>query len=838
MVLKVKSARVVLLAMFIAYTTAWSYITIMRYLAMNANVFDLGLFMEYGWWVLHEVHTFYSFLYWFSYNGIIYVVSPITLLESYPAVLIFQSALIGFAVFPLYGIAKYYLKDELSSLLIAASYLLYFPLAGVNWFDAHYQALFPTLFLLGYYFYIREKKVASFVFMALSAITHYPYTVFVLMFAIMLLLQKKRDVKLALPLIIFTLFIFVLNFIFYGATGATLGTVAAAPGSPSLLLNLLTLFLILAPLLFLPLLSRKWVVFLIPYIALIFISNYEFYRTPLLFMYQYPALFVAFVFLGTVDAIALLSGARVRRSRVISAMLLITVVIFAVAYEPYGPLNQYTSINYSILGYNMHSIENVNWQRYYGLLRTISLLPKNTTVAVQNNMPEIYPTDSTVYDIGFFPHNISTAIKFLIADPFSFSFSGEMYNLFEKLWNSGNYGLVSEAAGIVMIERNYTGNIKYYYPLDMNYSASQLAVTGSASRVNGYIKSSNVRNAKLWFGPWTSIVPGLYSVTFYLKGNASGTMDLLVTANDWGKVLGSRTINLSSLGRGWKAVTYTFYVNNIYQQVEFIGYANDINGTLLFKGVSLEQIAPGLPNAHDIYVFPDELYAGPGAKVSNDVLTVFNASNTIAWYGPYVNLYPGTYIAKYSLSTTNSSPYNRAMLQVTADNGKVILGEQGITGADLNNMSYEIFTVNSTTQNVEFKGYVQRWNGNLSLYSIRVMTAKPIFNVTYPAYGLYSNLYANGDIILNANNTFFYGPYVNLPAGNYSVTFILQGQAELNLQVTSNFGSDYLAEKTVSVNGLSIVTINFSISSEAQYVEFRGYLIKGSAELMEVRCIR
>jgi hypothetical protein len=106
MVLKVKSARVVLLAMFIAYTTAWSYITIMRYLAMNANVFDLGLFMEYGWWVLHEVHTFYSFLYWFSYNGIIYVVSPITLLDSYPAILIFQSAFIGFAVFPLYGIAS------------------------------------------------------------------------------------------------------------------------------------------------------------------------------------------------------------------------------------------------------------------------------------------------------------------------------------------------------------------------------------------------------------------------------------------------------------------------------------------------------------------------------------------------------------------------------------------------------------------------------------------------------------------------------------------------------------------------------------------------------------
>jgi len=43
-----------------------------------------------------------------------------------------------------------------------------------------------------------------------------------------------------------------------------------------------------------------------------------------------------------------------------------------------------------------------------------------------------------------------------------------------------------------------------------------------------------------------------------------------------------------------------------------------------------------------------------------------------------------------------------------------------------------------------------------------------------------------------------------------------------------------LQKKTVSVNGLSIVTINFSINSEAQYVEFRGYLIKGSAELRAI----
>ncbi|MGC8969760.1 MAG: hypothetical protein ACP5LG_04215, partial [Conexivisphaera sp.] len=93
-------------SMAVAYSAVWSYMTVMKFYAMNASVFDLGLFMEYGWIVLHQVHTLSGFLYWFSYNGIIYIISPLTLLDSYPAVLIFQSAFIGLGALPLFGIAR------------------------------------------------------------------------------------------------------------------------------------------------------------------------------------------------------------------------------------------------------------------------------------------------------------------------------------------------------------------------------------------------------------------------------------------------------------------------------------------------------------------------------------------------------------------------------------------------------------------------------------------------------------------------------------------------------------------------------------------------------------
>ncbi|MDG7043688.1 MAG: DUF2079 domain-containing protein, partial [Nitrososphaerota archaeon] len=158
---------------FLAYVVYWSTITILRYYALNAYVFDLGIFMQNGWVVLHQVHTLAELLSYFAYNGIIYLVSPLTLLNSYPAILIFQSVVIALAVFPLYRIAVYFLGERLPAALIAVSYLLYFPLAGVNWYDAHYQAVFPTLFIFAYYFYLKGRFSPSAALFMLSALVRF-----------------------------------------------------------------------------------------------------------------------------------------------------------------------------------------------------------------------------------------------------------------------------------------------------------------------------------------------------------------------------------------------------------------------------------------------------------------------------------------------------------------------------------------------------------------------------------------------------------------------------------------------------------------------------------------
>ncbi|MGC8970475.1 MAG: DUF2079 domain-containing protein, partial [Conexivisphaera sp.] len=313
--IRLRPAVALLAAAYATYTAVWSYISLLRLFSLNAFVLDLGVNMQFAWDAVLRA-TPGSVLRDLALKGIVYAVAPVFLTGSYPAVLIFQSAFIGLGALPLFGIARHYLRDDAPSLLVAASYLIYFPLAGVNWFDFHYQALFPTLFLLGYYFYLRGRRIPAFASMALSGLTHYPYTVFPLMFSMMLLLgrNRRRDAPLAVPLLAFTIAIFALNVALSGVWGASLGTIGGASGQPAALAqqDALTLLLILLPLLMLPLLSR-WAIFLLPYVALILTSDYPFYRSPLLFMYQYPALFVAFVFLGAIEGIALLGRGRRRR---------------------------------------------------------------------------------------------------------------------------------------------------------------------------------------------------------------------------------------------------------------------------------------------------------------------------------------------------------------------------------------------------------------------------------------------------------------------------------------------------------------------------------------------
>ncbi|MEM3455637.1 MAG: hypothetical protein QXT72_03665, partial [Candidatus Micrarchaeia archaeon] len=90
-----------------------------------------------------------------------------------------------------------------------------------------------------------------------------------------------------------------------------------------------------------------------------------------------------------------------------------------------------------------------------------------------------------------------------------------------KLYGSGEYGLVAEASGIVLLERNYTGPMKFYYPSNAYYSANQLYVWPDGYRNNNLVLVPNYTNKNdqwnLGFGEtFISLFPICFNVSFVI----------------------------------------------------------------------------------------------------------------------------------------------------------------------------------------------------------------------------------------------------------------------------------------------------------------------------------
>ncbi len=344
--LKLNKIKIILIIGFISYAISWSYISLMRYYSLNADVGDLGIFLEGLYDTAHLPLS--GILNQLANNGAFVLLLPFYFLKiRTQALLVFQSIWLALAVFPLYGIAKHYLKDDISSLLISLSWLIYFPLAGINWFDVHRQAFFPTLFILSYYFYLKKRYVLSGILIVLSGIVRFPYEIYPIMFSLIILIQeiykyiRKRGIDkkeiiyatsiLSLYIIFLGVFItiislsqkvnpieyFIQNIVSVARLQHT-NIYQSYTVVPIFMhgfwvlnnfeLDILTLVLFLAPLFFLTLLSWKWSIFLIPYIILLIFSPYTWYKYPIVFFMQYPSIIVAFIYLGAIEGLAFINN--------------------------------------------------------------------------------------------------------------------------------------------------------------------------------------------------------------------------------------------------------------------------------------------------------------------------------------------------------------------------------------------------------------------------------------------------------------------------------------------------------------------------------------------------
>ncbi len=462
----------IIIPLFIILSIASSLLSYMRYITFHSTVFDLGVSSDLIKNALTSPVVFNKLIYFLMYP--LYSLFP-----SQIGLMVFQDVLVSAGVFPVYFIGRRLIKNHNYSLLLSLIWLFYFPLAGVEWFDFHFIALFPTLFLTGYCLILYDKFKSSLVLILLAITTDYLAPVIVVFYLILLAIRHKNVPKYYYAIIITLIAIpFIGVNIIYPSYTFQLLNISAILKNPSIITTSLfrkILYFVIdtMPLLFISFFVPE-ILLILPYAGLVFAHNYFPYYQPI--FYQYPALIAPGIFI----AAAVFIGKHEKSNFHHITMKKFITVAFAVAiitwllFTPYGNLvtdnnHDMGVANYLSMGhYDTYS--NIHYTVYDRELQSmINSIPKGSSVAIQNNMPQLVQ----FYNYTLPVNGYNGTPQYIIADPYSSWFYNlgitsnavtDTLSLVNHKLNSGDYGILMEESGMALLENNYKGNITNFVP--------------------------------------------------------------------------------------------------------------------------------------------------------------------------------------------------------------------------------------------------------------------------------------------------------------------------------------------------------------------------------------
>ena len=405
------------------FFVAWSIIILGKLFSLHSYVFDLGFVAERLWQPYNIVNaSFYQFL--FFNSAFQFVLSPVYFFHNLIAILFAQLILFTASVYPLYRIASEKLGKPYYAMLVSVTFLLYFPASGILWFDVHFQSFFVPIFIFAYYFYTKEKYLAAAFLFILSGTVRFPYMILPFLFSFMelsmILIKRKksfdkRRVYANAAVIISATFILAGGFYYNVISASPVFLAQASSTYPERITTLfLTVLAIMGPLLFLPLTRIRWLILSLPFFVLGLYTGSANYTFPTVMSLQYTSMIVPIAFLGFIEAVGArslaeghayeniqrflkkFSNAKLFRSfkfiikdkkKVILGTTICIVVVGSIFYQPYGPLNDKSNLQY-------HFTNDVgfNTTNYATLQKLVKMVPKNDPyVLFQNDMPEMLP---------------------------------------------------------------------------------------------------------------------------------------------------------------------------------------------------------------------------------------------------------------------------------------------------------------------------------------------------------------------------------------------------------------------------------------------------------------
>ena len=939
------------LASWLAYTVVWTWISLQRFYSLRATIYDLGIYAELG---SRVYSTALSPAQWigtaFNYGGMIFL-SPTTL-GGYPVILAAQAGALGSGAVALYFIARQYALRPWAAFALSSAYLLYFPLDGINFTDAHLEVYLIPLFLFGVCLLLRGNFVPAFVLFLLAGDLQFPMVVFPFILGLQLAVPEisqalvhrlssshpgrgtyptltaflrviaswkfphtrrpiPRWFAFGLPVASLLLLVGALLTSSWFAVGYTASRLVHAESIgllPNLTNKFWTLFLLLAPLAFLPVLSPRWLLLCVPFFALMFGVNYFGYTYPYIATSWYSFLVVPFLALATVEGVAKIGegstwihallrraprrdavtpsatlaspdssgrpptrvravrrpaafrGSTVRPSAVAVGLAVTATLISTAFLAPYGPWNSSTSADFGL-----SSIMNSNRtldDEFVNLARFIP--PSDPAVLLQNDMPGLLPRPLlpgavNPLVVGPFPnvaYNFTRPLPngswapidpdFVIADPVSspynffdnvgaYPYNLSMEQAVSELYATYNYGIVGEASEMLLLKHYYTGPLLYYVPYSASFSASSFTSPAgvSDSSVCGascLLVSDETGGQVAWFGPYTYLSPGTYSVSIHLglaNWLPADRATIQVTGEFGHLLLNSTTLSGLTVGPRMTSVylNSTVFVGNGTPAVEFRSLESDFQGSLAIYGVSVHEVAP--PSsvyrlgdaAHDTAVYRLLSLIPSGATVLADpslrpyfhnltlVSVPANGTAPSASYELYDPAFPSGCSTPNNAtlcSAVNRSYTSGAYSILAQDDGVTLLAQSPANPLEVYSPFEEnVSTAQLITEGAPGQGLTSRTGNNLT--------------VTNQTNGGYA----------------WYGPYASLPPGTYEAQFELSvsNNSPLNhmvLRLTGEAGHVVLGAQDVTGSSFPragawvTVNVSFVLSSFTSTIECVG----------------
>jgi len=454
--------------MIIIFVFVLGLISILRHWHFQTQAWDMGIFVQILWNTAHgrimqnsieEVRNHLGvhmspFLF-LLVPGFVLVPSPYYLLAV-------QTLAIALGAWPLYLLALRILRNKNLALLIAGAYLLYPPLHAIARFDFHPIAFLPPLLLAAFYFIEIEKWKWAILFLTLAAFTQEDAILVVMFVGIYLLLRKGEPRTMASPSLVrgkwlskerkigFAVFVLSLLWFFISvnvimpALGGGLLRLDRYTNLGATPLEILTniirhqgllyetvftsskisyLFWLFMPVSFLPLLSWRTLILLIPGLLQNLLTSYE---PQFSSSYQYDASLVAGIFVGSIYGLATLQKiSHLRWQGFLKWGFVGLILAVFVIRSPAGPQHFPTSL----------FKENPHRQAFRILT---NIIPPEVSVAANTNLVPHLAKREHIHLLGAEPSPVDVV---LIdgADLFGFSSASELQAYLDGYLKSGSY---------------------------------------------------------------------------------------------------------------------------------------------------------------------------------------------------------------------------------------------------------------------------------------------------------------------------------------------------------------------------------------------------------------